>query len=162
MKFRPFLSLALLWLLPMMVFGDEASNQKPLDLTHSWVGFFSLGVVAVAYVAAMLEDVTFIRKSKPMLLGASLIWSAILLVYRLNGDTTLAVAAFRSNLESYVELLFFIMVSMTYLNVMESMKVFDALRIRLVSLQLGYRALFWLTGFLVFFISFLFSLFLFL
>jgi len=152
-KFRPFLSLALLWLLPMMVFGDEASNQKPLDLTHSWVGFFSLGVVAVAYVAAMLEDVTFIRKSKPMLLGASLIWSAILLVYRLNGDTTLAVAAFRSNLESYVELLFFIMVSMTYLNVMESMKVFDALRIRLVSLQLGYRALFWLTGFLVFFIS---------
>ena len=153
MKLSAFFSLILLWFIPAMVFGDPVTIEKPLDLTGSWVGFFSLGVVVVAYVAAMLEDVTFIRKSKPMLLGASLIWSAILLVYRLQGDTTLAVVAFRSNLESYVELLFFIMVSMTYLNVMESMKVFDALRIRLVSLNFGYRALFWITGLLVFFIS---------
>ena len=123
MKLRAFFALIFLWFIPTMVFGDTAPIEKPLDLTGSWVGFFSLGVVVVAYVAAMLEDVTYIRKSKPMLLGASLIWSAILLVYRLQGDTTLAVTAFRSNLESYVELLFFIMVSMTYLNVMESMKV---------------------------------------
>jgi Na+/H+ antiporter NhaD/arsenite permease-like protein len=45
------------------------------------------------------------------------------------------------------------MVSMTYLNAMEDMRIFDALKVWLVSKHLSYRQLFWLTGFMVFFIS---------
>ena len=101
----------------------------------------------------MIEDLTFLKKSKPMLFGASLIWLAILIVYREHGDTTLAVQAFRDNLMAYMELLLFIMVSMTYLNVMEDMRLFDALRLRLLGLNLGYRPLFWITGLLVFLMS---------
>lgn len=142
----------LLWL-PLPGHAETAVLTKPLDLTQTWAGYFSVGVIVLAYVGAMLEDVTFIRKSKSMLLGASLIWLAILIVYRQHGDTTLAVQAFRENLMAYMELLLFIMVSMTYLNVMEDMRLFDALRLRLLSLNLGYRPLFWITGILVFLMS---------
>ena len=141
-----------LLLFPVMGFCDSGLS-KALDLTHSWVGYFSIVVIAVAYVAAMFEDMTFLRKSKPMLFGASLIWLAILMIYKSQGDTSLAVQAFRENLLAYMELLLFIMVSMSYLNAMEDMAVFDVLRVRLVAFKLGYRPLFWITGGLVFLIS---------
>jgi len=126
---------------------------QQLDLTHHWAGYFSLVVMVAAYVAAMFEDVTELRKSKPMLLAAALIWFVIVLAYQQQGSNQLAVTAFKSNLQSYIELLLFIMVSMTYLNAMEDMRIFDALKVWLVSKHLSYRQLFWITGFMVFFIS---------
>lgn len=153
MQINQWLVGALLLGLPILSYGETTVVAKPLDLTHTWAGYFSLAVIVFAYIFAMFEDATFLRKSKPMLFGASLVWMAILIVYRQQGDTTLALAAFRENLLAYIELLLFIMVSMTYLNVMEDMRVFDVLRLRLVGLNLGYRPLFWITGILVFFIS---------
>jgi Na+/H+ antiporter NhaD/arsenite permease-like protein len=153
MSKTPWLGGLLLLFVPLLSFAESGDVTKPLDLTHTWAGYFSLIVVVLAYVFAMFEDVTYLRKSKPMLLGASLVWVAILIVYRQQGDTHLAIQAFRENLLAYMELLLFILVSMTYLNVMEDMNVFDALRLKLVRLNLGYRPLFWITGFLVFFIS---------
>jgi len=148
------------WLLVMTLLGlpwraqaETSVISSPLDLTQSWAGYFSLVIIVLVYVGAMIEDLTFLKKSKPMLFGASLIWLAILIVYREHGDTSLAVQAFRDNLMAYMELLLFIMVSMTYLNVMEDMRLFDALRLRLLGLNLGYRPLFWITGLLVFLMS---------
>ncbi|GAB6049138.1 sodium:proton antiporter NhaD [Methyloparacoccus murrellii] len=140
-------------LLPTISLGDSPDSNVHLDLTHTWAGYFALTTITLAYIFAMLEDVTYLRKSKPMLLGASMIWIAILVTYRQHGGTHIAVKAFEENLLAYMELLLFIMVSMTYLNAMEDMKVFDALRIRLVQLDLSYRALFWVTGILIFLIS---------
>jgi Na+/H+ antiporter NhaD/arsenite permease-like protein len=137
--------------LPALSFGGTAA--EPLDLTHHWAGYFSLAVIVLAYITAMLEDVTMLRKSKPMVLGAALVWFAIVLVYRQQGDVQPAVAAFKENLLAYIELLLFIMVSMTYLNAMEDMRVFKALRNRLVGARFGYRKLFWITGVLVFFLA---------
>ncbi len=102
--------------LPWLAQAETTVASTPLDLTRSWAGYFSLGIIVLVYVGAMIEDLTFLKKSKPMLFGASLIWLAILIVYREHGDTTLAVQAFRDNLMAYMELLLFIMVSMTYLN----------------------------------------------
>ncbi|WFP50871.1 sodium:proton antiporter NhaD [Methylomonas sp. EFPC3] len=133
--------------------GVAPESLKPLDLTGHWAGYISLLVMVAAYVAAMLEEVTELRKSKPMLLAAALIWFVIVLAYREQGLDELAVAAFRSNLQTYIELLLFIMVSMTYLNAMEDMRLFDALQVWLVSQHLSYRQLFWMTGFLVFLLS---------
>jgi Na+/H+ antiporter NhaD/arsenite permease-like protein len=134
---------------------DEAVTPavQQLDLTHHWAGYFSLAVMVVAYIAAMLEDVTELRKSKPMLLASALIWAVIVTVYQQQGQNQLAIAAFRGNLQTYMELLLFIMVSMTYLNAMEDMRVFEAIKFWLVSKHWSYRRLFWITGFMVFFIS---------
>ena len=139
--------------LPGVAMAESGLVLQHLDLTASWAGYCSLAVMALAYVAAMFEDVTLLRKSKPMLLGASLIWLAIATIYWQMGDTGPAVKAFRENLLDYIELLLFIMVSMTYLNVMEDMRLFDAMRLRLMQMHLGYRSLFWILGFLVFGLS---------
>lgn len=142
-----------LFSLPIMSWAGEGAPSKPLDLTQTWAGYFSLVVIVVAYIAAMFEDVTFLRKSKPMLLGASLVWIAILVHYQQIGDTELALRAFKENLQAFFELLLFIMVSMSYLNVMEDMRVFDALRVRLLRLNMGYKSLFWITGTIAFLLS---------
>jgi len=144
---------ALLLMLPTLGSAETAADVHAMDLTQHWAGYFSLVVMVLAYVLAMLEDQTYLRKSLPMLLGAALIWFAIVLTYREQGNVQLAVDAFKSNLQSYVELMLFIMVSMTYLNAMEDMRLFVALRNRLVASQFGYRKLFWITGLLVFALS---------
>ncbi len=134
--------------------GEVVTQElKQLDLTHHWAGYMSVVVMVAAYIAAMFEEATELRKSKPMLLAAALIWFFIVLAYQQQGNDQHAVAAFRSNLQSYIELLLFIMVSMTYLNAMEDMRIFDALKAWLVRKHMSYRQLFWITGYLVFFLS---------
>ena len=155
-KLLKFLNFALL-LLPAAAFAGEASEvlsaSKSLNLTHHIIGYLSVAVTVLAYVAAMSEDVIELRKSKPMVLGSALVWFAICIYYALHGEAKVAAVAFESNLLAYVELLLFILVSMTYLNAMEERGVFDGLRIWLLSRQYSYRQLFWITGILAFLLS---------
>ncbi len=139
--------------LPALGSADAGTSPQHLDLTHHWAGYFSLLAMVLAYVAAMLEEGTYLRKSKPMLLGASLVWFVIALTYRQHGVVQLAADSFKENLLAFIELMLFIMVSMTYLNAMEDMRVFDALKNWLVAARFGYRKLFWITGLLVFALS---------
>jgi len=138
----------LLIALPLASLADEGALEtaKHLDLTSHPVGYASLVIFAIAYVLAMLEESTMLRKSKPMVFAASLIWVFIASVYASHGFDEVSGRAFRSNLEGYAELFLFIMVSMTYLNAMEQRGVFDNLRIWLLSKGFGYRKLFWITG----------------
>ncbi len=129
------------------------SQTQTLDLTQHWAGYLALVVFALAYVLAMTEEVTELKKSKPMVFAASLIWIFIAAVYIDGGMSEQAGVAFRSALEGYGELFLFIMVSMTYLNAMEDRGVFDSLRVWLLSKNFTYRQLFWITGFQSFFIS---------
>lgn len=136
--------------------ADGASlseHANPLNLTAHLIGYVSLVLFTCAYFLAMLEEVTELRKSKPMVFAASVIWILIASVYASDGMSEQAGIAFRSSLESYAELFLFIMVSMTYLNAMEDRGVFESLRVWLLSKNFTYRQLFWITGFQAFFIS---------
>jgi len=132
---------------------ESAATPMPLNLTHHWVGYLAIGLFVVAYMLAMTEEVTDLRKSKPMVLAASLIWIFIAAVYSSGNMTEQAGIAFRSCLEGYAELFLFIMVSMTYLNAMEDRGVFENLRVWLLSKNFTYRQLFWITGSQAFVIS---------
>ena len=149
--------LLLVLLLPSLVMATEGESvlisSQRLDLTMHWAGYLALVIFAVAYILAMTEEVTELKKSKPMVFAASLIWIFIAGVYTSNGMSEQAGLAFRSSLEGYAELFLFIMVSMTYLNAMEDRGVFDSLRVWLLSKNFTYRQLFWITGFQSFFIS---------
>jgi Na+/H+ antiporter NhaD/arsenite permease-like protein len=71
----------------------------------------------------------------------------------MHGQAKVASLAFESNLLAYIELLLFILVSMTYLNTMTERGIFDGLRILLLNKQYSYRQLFWITGGLAFVLS---------
>lgn len=150
---RSFFVLIALYLLPISCFAEENSNLLPLNLTQHWVGYGALVLFAGAYLLAMTEEMTELRKSKPMVFAASSIWILISIVYVQGGMTEQAGLAFRASLEGYAELFLFIMVSMTYLNAMEDRGVFENLRVWLLSKNFTYRQLFWITGIQAFFIS---------
>ena len=148
---RYFVSLLML-LLPGVSLASTAATER-LDLTGHWVGIFGLVVFVVAYMLVMAEEFTHLRKSKPVIIAAGLIWGTIGWVYVQHGLPHAAEVAARHNLLEYAELMLFLLVAMTYINSMEERRVFDALRDRLVSSGFGFRALFWITGILAFFIS---------
>jgi Na+/H+ antiporter NhaD/arsenite permease-like protein len=155
--FKKYSVLLVVLFLPSLVMATEGESvlisSQRLDLTMHWAGYLALVIFAVAYILAMTEEVTELKKSKPMVFAASLIWIFIAGVYTSNGMSEQAGLAFRSSLEGYAELFLFIMVSMTYLNAMEDRGVFDSLRVWLLSKNFTYRQLFWITGFQSFFIS---------
>ncbi len=123
------------------------------DLTRNWVGFAGLAVFAVAYALVMTEEVTDLRKSKPVVVAAGILWMLIAFVYsglRLSQELE---KALRHVLLEYAELLLFLLVAMTYVNALDERRVFDAMRAWMVRSAFSYRMLFWLTGVLAFFMS---------
>ncbi len=141
------------FLLPLLaVAGDELSGEK-LALTNTWVGFLVLAIFVVAYYFVIVEEKTHLRKSKSMLLAAGLIWAIIAGVYTANGLPHATEAGLQHNLLEYAELLLFLLVAMTYINTMAERKVFEVLKVWLVFKGFSFRVLFWVTGFLAFFIS---------
>jgi len=141
-------------MLPGMATASSTGNSgELLDLTSHPVGYAAIGIFVLAYLFVMAEEFTHLRKSKPVVLAAGVIWAMIAAVYVSNGMTTQTEAAVRHNLLEYAELMLFLLVAMTYINAMEERQVFDALRSWLIRKGFGFRQLFWLTGTLAFFIS---------
>ncbi|GLT18575.1 Na+/H+ antiporter NhaD [Vibrio zhanjiangensis] len=129
------------------------NTHDALPLTQSYVGYAALAIFACAYTLVMLEEYLSLKKSKPVLLAAGLIWAMLGYVYSQNGLIPVAREAIEHNLLEYAELLLFLLVAMTYINAMEERGLFDALQAWMVGKGFNYRSLFWLTGILSFFIS---------
>ncbi len=133
-------------------FASEPALEH-IDLTQHTVGFLALFVFAIAYTLVILEEQLHLKKSKPVLLAAGIIWVMIAIVYQSHGFKEATAIAIRHNFLEYSELFFFLLVAMTYINAMLERGVFDALRDWLVGKEYSYRILFWITGILAFFIS---------
>ncbi len=131
----------------------NSTGQVISGLTTSTVGYASLVIFALAYCMVMAEEYLKLRKSKPVLLAAGIIWIMIGLVYQEHGQIETAQRAIEHNLLEYAALLLFLLVAMTYISAMEERRVFDVLQVWMVSKGFNLRSLFWLTGILSFFIS---------
>ncbi|HBI14824.1 MAG TPA: sodium:proton antiporter [Desulfobulbaceae bacterium] len=138
--------------LPVLALAAGAT-ETTLNLTSHWVGYAALVIFVVAYALVMAEEFTHLRKSKPVLLAAGLIWGMIAWLYASNGMPHAAEVAVRHNVLEYAELMLFLLVAMTYINALEERLVFETLRVRLVCGGFSLRKLFWITGLLAFFIS---------
>ncbi|WP_417441285.1 sodium:proton antiporter NhaD [Idiomarina sp.] len=138
-------------LFSVSVLAAEPSADR-IDLTSSTVGYAAIVIFILAYILVMGEEKLHMRKSKPVLVAAGVIWILIGFVY--SGDNAvLAEEAFRENLLKFAELMLFLLVAMTYINALEERRLFDALSAWLMKKGFTYRKLFWITGFLAFFIS---------
>ncbi|GMQ88462.1 MAG: sodium:proton antiporter NhaD [Gammaproteobacteria bacterium] len=133
--------------------AGEGTEPTRLDLTQSGVGYAAIAIFVFAYLLVIGEEFIHLRKSKPVILAAGIIWAIIGWVYASHGMSEMAEHAVRHNLLEYAELMLFLLVAMTYINTMEERRVFDALRAWLIRKGFGFRQLFWMTGILAFFIS---------
>jgi NhaD family Na+/H+ antiporter len=139
-------------LCPNIAFASGVIDQT-IDLTSHWLGYTIIAIFVLAYILVIFEEQLHLRKSKPVLLAAGLIWILIAAYYSSNGMPDVAEVAIRHNFLEYAELFFFLLVAMTYINALLERNVFDALRDVLIQKGYSYKALFWITGILAFFIS---------
>lgn len=134
-------------------FSFAAGTGDNLDLTTSSIGYACLAIFVLAYILVIGEEYLHLRKSKPVLLAAGLIWILIAVYYQSNGIDVDIKKALQHNLLEYTELLLFLLVAMTYISALEERRLFDWLKVWLVTRGLGFRQLFWVTGGLSFVIS---------
>jgi Na+/H+ antiporter NhaD/arsenite permease-like protein len=129
-----------------------ASGEGP-DLTGHWIGYLCIAIFVLAYALVIGEENLHLRKSKPVIVAAGVIWALVAIVLEMHGDSHSARAALTHNILEYGELFLFLLAAMTYINAMEERGVFDALRGWLISRGFSLRAIYWITGALAFFIS---------
>ncbi len=141
------------WLLLFPGVGFAAQNAIAMSLIDDPLGIVAILIFILAYLAVMAEEFTHLRKSKPVLIAAGIIWLLVAISYHALGDQHTARAILEHNLLEYVQLLLFLLAAMTFINTLEERRVFDVLRARLVTMGLSFRAVFWVTGLVAFFLS---------
>ena len=126
-----------------------------LDLTTSYVGYISLLIFILAYAFVMAEEFTHLRKSKPVIISAALIWGIIAYYYSIHfkGSQEVVEHALEHNILEFSELFLFLLAAMTYINALDERNVFNFIRYKLVSKGFNFRQLFILTGVITFFLS---------
>ncbi len=127
--------------------------EHTLNLTMHWAGFTALAIFVTSYAFVMAEEFTHLRKSKPVVLAAGLIWAIIAIAYSGTPHYEVVEHEIRHSFLEYAELAFFLLVAMTYINALEERNVFNSLKSWLIKNQFSYRQLFWITGILSFFLS---------
>ncbi|HEY5775187.1 MAG TPA: sodium:proton antiporter NhaD [Xanthomonadales bacterium] len=123
------------------------------DLTGTWLGMLAMAIFFAAYVLIISEEAIHLRKSKPIMVAAGLIWLLVAIAFIQQGDPLGAGVAFKHDLLEFAELFLFLLAAMTYINTMEERGVFDILRDWLVVKGFSFREIFWLTGLCAFFLS---------
>ncbi len=133
--------------------SEGGAPKINMELATSGYGYLALILFVAAYALVILEERIHLRKSKPVLLAAGIIWILVSLAYGTLGDHHTPEVAIRHNLIEYVELFLFLLSAMTYINALTERNVFQALRSWLVSRGFTLRTVFWITGLLAFLIS---------
>ena len=138
----------------LSLFASSATSTEIPDLTMTWVGFATLIIFVIGYYFVAAEEKYAIDKAKPALFIGTFMFILIAIYYALNGmDMDLVHTQAQHLILEIAEIFFFLFVAMTYIESLIHMGVFDRLKYNLISKGYTYRKLFWVTGFLAFFIS---------
>ena len=88
-----------------------------------------------------------------MLFAAGIIWAMIAWVGVQTGDSYTVKKELMHAFDEFNQLMLFLLVAMTYINSMTERNVFEKLRSILLNQNFSYKKLFWITGFISFFLS---------
>jgi NhaD family Na+/H+ antiporter len=143
--------ITVLLFLPTQVLA--AGDAHLQDFTAHWAGIACVIIFCLAYSLVIVEEQIHLRKSKPVMIAAGIIWAVVAILYAQQGDKHTAEIMVRHNLLEFGELFLFLLAAMTYINTMEDRNVFDKLRVWLVSQGFSLRTIFWLTGGISFVLS---------
>ena len=144
-------SLFLSVLLPLETLASEASQG--VDLTGSNLGYLAITIFVLAYIFVIAEEKLHLKKSKPVVVAAGLIWLLVGISYAAAGQSELADEIISHNLLEFVELFLFLLAAMTFINTMEERGIFNLLRAKLVTSGFSLRKIFWITGLIAFLMS---------
>ena len=92
-----------------------------INLTTHFIGYLSLIFFVIAYFVVMIEEFTHLRKSKPVILSAAIIWALIGAYYSFQPDsfTHEIEHALEKNVLEFAELFLFLLTAMSYINALQ-------------------------------------------
>ncbi len=138
----------------LSLFANSVTIGENPDLTMTWVGFATLLIFIIGYYFVAAEEKYGIDKAKPALFIGTFMFILVAIYYVLNDlDMNLVQNEANHLILEIAGIFFFLFVAMTYIESLLHMGVFDRLKYNLISKGYTYRKLFWVTGFLAFFIS---------
>lgn len=124
------------------------------NLSSTWVGITSLVIFVLGYYVIAAEEKFHINKAKPALFVGTFIFILIGFYNTINGlDPKPLAHEMELLIFEIAQIFFFLLVAMTYIEVMIERRIFDTLKYKLVSKGYSFKKLFWFTGTLAFFIS---------
>jgi Na+/H+ antiporter NhaD/arsenite permease-like protein len=130
------------------------AEAAAINLVGHPFGWLLLAIFVVGYYFIATEEKYHIDKAKPALFTGTLMFVLIGLYYVGMGAD---LSPFEQEIDHLIleiaEIFFFLFVAMTYIEALIERGVFSALRAKLIAKGYSYRELFWITGFLAFFIS---------
>lgn len=146
---------ASLWCGVLLFFPSiaAASTFVPPNLTTTGLGLFALLIFVFAYSLVIAEEKLHLRKSKPVIVAAGIMWVCVAMAYHQVGLSDKVAVILDHNLLEFSKLMLFLLAAMTFINTMDERNVFAALRGWLVSKGFSLYWIFWITGVLAFFIS---------
>jgi len=148
--------LSLLGLTSVAAFATTAAHSAghAVDLATEPFGWLLLTIFVVGYYFIAAEEKYHINKAKPALFTGTFMFMLLGAYYAING---LDFTAFDNEIAHLIleiaEIFFFLFVAMTFIEALIERNVFDALKEKLLNAGYNYKQLFWVTGFLAFFIS---------
>ena len=132
---------------------NAAESEAIAVLNAHWAATTALVLFLVAYLLVIAEETIHLRKSKPMMVAAGIIWVLVAVAQQQSGTSAPLELWFEHNLLEFAELFLFLLAAMTYINTMEERGIFNYLRVRLISGSYTLRQIYWLTGALSFCLS---------
>lgn len=127
--------------------------MERMSLVSLLTGPAILVLISLAYAFVFAEEYLQLRKSKPVVVAAGLIWVLVAIDFHLKGQDADVGVRVRHILVEYSELFLFLLSATSFVNAMVERNLFEALRSRLTSLRLSSRGVFWLTGSIAFLLS---------
>ena len=123
------------------------------NVTGTVPALLALGIFLLAYILVICEEFIQLRKSKPVVVAAGIIWMLVAIIGNEKGVSKIVEDSIHTCIMDYAQILLFVVVAMTYINALTERNLFLALRTWLTEKKFTYQMLFWMTGFLTFFIS---------
>ncbi|MEE3301872.1 MAG: sodium:proton antiporter NhaD [Candidatus Neomarinimicrobiota bacterium] len=124
-----------------------------MELLNHPISIISLLIFVIAYGFVVTEEITHLRKSKPVLFAAGVIWAMIAWIGARYDFSHSVEDAIMHAFSEFSQLMLFLLVAMTFINSMTERNVFEKLRSKLLAQDYSYKKLFWITGFIAFFLS---------
>ncbi|MEQ8954526.1 MAG: sodium:proton antiporter NhaD [Gammaproteobacteria bacterium] len=124
-----------------------------MELITHWAGISAIVIFLLAYTLVILEENIHLKKSKPVMVAAGVIWILAAIAYAGLDRAAEAEELLEHAILEFAELFLFLLAAMTFINTIQERGVFALLRVWLVNQQYTLRTIFWITGGLAFCIS---------
>ncbi len=136
------------------IFANSLSIEEIPNITITWAGIACLLIFIIGYYFCALEEKYGIDKSKPALFMGVFMFILVGIYYFLNNlDLNLVHNHLNGLILGIAGIFFFLFVTMTYIESLVLMGVFDRLKYKIFLKAYTYKQIFWLTGFAAFFFS---------